>query len=83
MNPGYHGKTICGMTISNVDILKKFAEHSVCFIVFPNIEQAVDEEAKKYLKNYDTMVSGLVEYNLGGEIESFIQRAERICCLSN
>ena len=71
MNPGYHGKTICGMTISNVDILEKFAEHSVCFIVFPNIEQAVDEEAKKYLKNYDTIVSGLVEYNLGGEDRKF------------
>lgn len=73
------GKTICGMKISNAHILDKLADKYICFIVFPNIEQAVEQEAAKYVKKYDIIISSLIE-NRGG---IFTQRAERIFCFCN
>lgn len=64
INKELEGKIICGMKISNIDILEKLADKHVCFIVFPNIEQAVDQEVSKHVKDYDIVVSALVE--LGG-----------------
>lgn len=64
INKELEGKTICGMKVSNTDILEKVADNHVCFIVFPNIEQSVEQEVSKYVKNYDIVVSALIE--LGG-----------------
>ncbi|MCR2049394.1 hypothetical protein NSB25_19215 [Acetatifactor muris] len=70
------GKTICGMKISNVDILDRIRDKYICFIVFPNIEQAVEQEASKHVKNFDIVVAAL----LGG-VETSIPKVEKICCL--
>lgn len=65
INRKLEGQTICGMKISSVDILKNFLNKRLCIIVFPNIEEAVIQEASKYLENYDIVVSALVD-NGGG-----------------
>lgn len=84
MNKGWEGKTVCGLTVSGVDILKKFADSHVCIIVFPNIEEAVAYEASKYLKNYDMVVSALIDfggqsfYSESGEDLLFMRLIERL-----
>ena len=60
MDKQLEGKVICGMKISNISILEKLADKYICFIVFPNIEKVVEQEAAKYIKNYDIIVSSLI-----------------------
>ncbi len=72
------GKILCGMKISGIDILDDLKDKTVCFIVFPQIEQIIEEEVKKHLKNYDIVVSRLVEFGGGG---IFIQKKEKTFCL--
>lgn len=74
-NKELEGKIICGMKISNIDILEEMADKKICFIVFPNIEQAVNQEVSRYVKNYDMVVAVLVD--AGG----ITQRAVRTYCL--
>ena len=84
INKELEGKIICGMKISNVDILEKLANDHVCFIIFPNIEQAVDQKASKYVKDYDTVVSALVDvggrcyYSESGEDLLFMQMIDKL-----
>lgn len=61
MDKKLEGKTLCGMKVSGIDILDDLKDKTVCFIVFPQIEQIIEEEIKKHLKNYDIVVSRLVE----------------------
>lgn len=76
------GRTICGMKISNVDILDKMRDKYICFIVFPNIEQAVEQEALKHVKNFDIVVAALMEvedtYSESGEDLLFMKMLNRL-----
>ena len=79
MDKQLEGKVICGMKISDIGILEKLADKYVCFIVFPNIEKVVEQEAAKYIKNYDLIVSSLIDR--GGVFVT--QRVEKIYCFCN
>lgn len=82
-NKELEGKIICGMKISNIDILEEMADKKICFIVFPNIEQAVNQEASRYVKNYDMVVAALVDaggyyYSESGEDILFMQLIDKL-----
>lgn len=84
MDKKLEGKTLCGMKVSGIDILDDLKDKTVCFIVFPQIEQIIEEEIKKHLKNYDIVVSRLVEsggghfYSKEGEDLLFIQLIQKL-----
>lgn len=85
-NSEIEGKVICGMRISNVDILKELYDKSVCFIVFPNIEEEVMREVEKYLEKLSTVIFALIDYETdkkrfyseSGEDLLFMQLIDRL-----
>lgn len=58
------GKFYGGMEVKSIDdVLSKseLKNKKVCFIIYPNVELEVIDTIKKYLKDFDTIVSRLVD----------------------
>ena len=62
INEAYHGKTICGVQISDRQILKGLKDQGkICVIIYPNAEYEIMEQAREYMDDFDVIVSRLID----------------------
>ena len=79
------GRIICGCEIQRKDILKEYlrdkTDKKILIVIFPNCEEEIENQAREYLSEFDTIVARLVDFGEQTNLRSYSNDSEDLVLL--